>query len=316
MNTDMKKTLLLLLPVLFLFIGCRDKDDPQNTEAVLRVKFRFDPDQERLNNLGNPATIPAGNAGQTPTFRGLSGHFIELLSTELTPYQGGEELYSGPEVPASNNNPFGFTTAINFDSAIVAGSGETFIEVPLSSIAPGTYRHLRISVSYQSYDVNFNLLNVPSFGDLNNQSGTVASFLGYNQYLSEFTVRDANFTVNDAVLQGFWAFETDLTSPYDLYNTIFSGQSPSEATTVVNPFPNNPIPQGSCVVSGSMDQDLVINGDETEDIEMTLSFSIDRSFEWVDNNGNGEWDIDADNSSNSESVVDMGLRGLQVLVGQ
>ncbi len=310
----MKRFLPLLLLIPIFFAGCRD-DDP-TTSNVLRVKFRFDPNQERLDNLGNPSPVAAGNAGQTPNFRGLSGHFIELLSNEFTLYKAGEELYEGPTVAASNSNPFGFTDAIAFDSAIVVGSGETFLEIPLANINPGTYRHLRISVSYQSYDVNFNLKNVPTIGDVDGQSGTVASFLGYNQYLSEFTVRDQSVNLNAAVLQGYWAFETDLGSPYDPYNAVYSGQAPANATTVVNPFPNNPVPPGSCVVSGSMDQDLVITGDETSDIEMTLSFSIDRSFEWVDDNGNGEWDLDATDPTSSEQVVDMGLRGLQVLVGQ
>ena len=40
---------------------------------------------------------------------------------------------------------------------------------------------------------------------------------------------------------------------------------------------------------------------------MTLSLSINKSFEWVDTNGNGKWDV---TTSGVESVVDMGLRGL------
>lgn len=311
----MKNSFFFLLAIVLLGFGC-DKDDPEPSTNVLRVKFKFDPNQERLDNLGNATPIPAGNAGQTPTFHGLSGHFIELLSNEFTPYKAGEELYSGPEVASSNSNPYGFTTAIDFEQAIIKNDGETFLEIPIVDIDPGTYRHLRISVSYQSYDVNFNLVNVPQIGDINGQSGRIASFLGFNQYVSSFTLRESDVTVNSSVLQGFWAFETDLSAPYESFNVVTSGQAPANATTVVNPFPNNPIPPGSCVVTGSMDQDLVITGTETEDLEITLSFSIDRSFEWEDTNGNGEWDLDASDPTSSESVVDMGLRGLQVQVGQ
>ena len=116
--------------------------------------------------------------------------------------------------------------------------------------------------------------------------------------------------MDDFVLQGFWAFETDLSAPWSSYNQLFSGQAPEGATTVVNPFPNNPIPPGSCVVSGSLDQAITISGEETEDINLTLSFSINNSFEWEDTNGNQQWDLDVGNPLLSEKVVDMGLRGL------
>jgi hypothetical protein len=44
-----------------------------------------------------------------------------------------------------------------------------------------------------------------------------------------------------------------------------------------------------------------------------LSFSVNQSFEWMDVNGNGEWDFDVSGQI-VESVVDMGLRGLVVEV--
>lgn len=313
----MKNSLYFLLALVVLFGSGCFKDDPEPSTKVLRVKFKFDPNQERLDNLGNVSSVPAGNAGQTPDFHGLSGHFIELLSNQITPYKSGEELYTGAEIAATNTgNPFNFTTAIDFDQAIVKDEGETFLEIPIVDIDPGTYRHLRISVSYQTYDVNFNLTNVPQIGDITNQQARIASFLGFNQYIGDFPLRDTTVALNQSVLQGFWASQTDLSSPYENFNVVTVGQAPVNATTVVNPFPANPIPPGSCVVTGSMDQDLVITGTETEDLEITLSFSIDQSFEWEDSNGNGEWDLDASDPTSSESVVDMGLRGLKVLVGQ
>lgn len=311
----MKKLLYLFLPAVMLFAAC-DKDNPEPTDKVLRVKFKFDPNQERLDNTGNPSTVPAGNAAQTPVFHGLSGHFIEFVKNNITPYKSGEEIYMGAEVESTNANTFGFTTAVDFDQAIIKGDGETFLEIPLADIDAGTYKHFRISVTYQNYDVNFNLKNVPVAGDIDNQTGRVASFLGFNQYLSDVTVRDQDLAVNGARLQGFWAFQTDLPSPFEAYNQIVFGQAPLGETTVVNPFPANPVPPGSCVVVGSFDQDLKITGTEAEDVELTLSFSIDNSFEWEDVNGNGEWDIDAGTPTNSEPIVDMGLRGVKGLVGQ
>jgi hypothetical protein len=304
----MKKYLLLTLALILTVSACKEKEEP-TTDKVLRVKLAFDPTQERLDNLGNPSTIPQGNAAQTPTVRAMSAHFIELVPNNFTLYGEGEQLYKGTELPADNTNPFGFTTAADFDQAIVRANGETFLEIPLASIEAGTYRHVRVSVIYQNGDVVYNLINIPAVGDLNNQSGTIASFVGYNNFITSFSVRDQSVSVNDERLQGYWAFETALSPPYDQYNQVFTGQAPPSATTVVNPFPNAPIPQGSCVVVGSLDQDLVITGQEENDIELTLSFSINQSIEWTDSNGNGEWDIDASGSS-VEPLVDMGLRGL------
>ncbi|HNM24466.1 MAG TPA: hypothetical protein PKL15_03510, partial [Saprospiraceae bacterium] len=111
--------------------------------------------------------------------------------------------------------------------------------------------------------------------------------------------------------QGFWVFETALTAPYNAYDQLYSGQAPAGATTVVNPLgPANPVPPGSCVITGQFAQPLVVTGQETEDITVTLSFSINKSFEWVDANGNGQLDIYADQSAAAEQIVDMGLRGL------
>jgi len=246
----------------------------------------------------------------------LGAHFIELVPEKWTPYKNGTPVYQGAEVPDNSPNTFGFTTAIDFDKAVKVGNDEYFFEIPISELAVGTYKHIRVSVAYQNYTVAYNLKNIPIVGDLNNESGTIASFLGYNTFIDDLLVNEMNTSVNDSKLQGFWAFETDFSAPYTSYNQIFSGQAPANATTVVNPFPEAPIPQGSCVVSGSLDRDLEITGTETEDLELTLSFSINGSFEWEDKNGNGKWDLDAQNPGASEAVVDMGLRGLQAIVGE
>jgi hypothetical protein len=79
----------------------------------------------------------------------------------------------------------------------------------------------------------------------------------------------------------------------------------------VNPlFASSPIPPGSCVVTGKFATPLVITGQETENLTLTLSFSINNSFEWIDSNGNGQLDIYADGVTPAEKIVDMGLRGL------
>src|SRR5687768_4641141 len=84
----------LLLLVLFISIfnqSCKkdeDPDDNNNTQPVdttqidsipqLIFKFKFDSTQTRLNNLGQAAPMPAGHGGQSPRFKGMSAHYIEL----------------------------------------------------------------------------------------------------------------------------------------------------------------------------------------------------------------------------------------------
>ncbi len=91
------RKLLILFPFLWLFAACSttadDNEVPAAGDAVLRFRFRFDPGQERLNNLGQPAALPAGHAALTPDFHRMSGHFIELVPTALTPYRGGALVY-------------------------------------------------------------------------------------------------------------------------------------------------------------------------------------------------------------------------------
>ena len=139
----------------------------------------------------------------------------------------------------------------------------------------------------------------------------MSSFVGYNTHINNLKVYEEELQIDESKLQGFWAFETQFEGLLVPYNQVSMGQAPENATTVVNPFPNAPIPTGSCVVSGSFDQTLNITGEETEDINVIISLSTNNSFEWNDLNGNGEWDLDVANPDSSEPVVDMGLRGLK-----
>jgi hypothetical protein len=106
-----------------------------------------------------------------------------------------------------------------------------------------------------------------------------------------------------------------MTGAFAPSNQIVSGQSPAKGTTVVNPlFATSPTP-GSCVIAGSLllsglvVDDALLNGGN--DVIITLSYSINQSFEWVDVNGNCQWDLDATVPANNEPVVNMGLRGLE-----
>jgi hypothetical protein len=277
----------------FLFFSACKKDNintnPINGEGPQLVfKFKFDSTQVRLNNFGQPSTIPAGRAAQSPIFRKMSAHYVELAPAALTALGQGEVLYHAKETE------LGGAKAIDFDSSLVVGEGETFLSVALKSIKPGTYTWLRTSLAYQNYDVKVKFQS-------NFFTGRVASFLGYNTYVRTYKINTLSQTINSNKLQGYWAFEA--------FGLITSGQAPAGATTVVNPlFNTSPVPAGSCVVTGQFDKALTITGNETKDIVITVSLSTNKSFEWVDNGDN------IYEPSATEYVIDMGVRGMIPLV--
>lgn len=279
------KKILLFIP-LFLFSCSDDANDVIVTdEPQLIIKFKFDPNQERLNNLGQPSSIPAGNATQTPDFRKISAHYFELAPNAYTQLGDGSVLYHAPETDA------GGEIAIDFNQAIIVAENETFLSIPLSQIPTGNYEYARVSLSYQNYGIQ-----VLAGGNLYN--GTIDSFVGYNNYITTHYIGNNSFPVNGNRLQGYWAFALD-DYPY-----ATSGQS--SGTTVPNPIAaTSPIPAGSCVVTGAFPQNLIIDGTETQDVVITLSLSINNSFEWQEVNADGKYEPAA-----GETVVDMGLRGL------
>lgn len=119
-------------------------------------------------------------------------------------------------------------------------------------------------------------------------------------------MHDSTVTVNANKLQGYWAFEVH--NP-PLPQAVFDGQAPG--TTVVNPIQaTSPIPAGSCVVTGAFASPLTITGNETEDVVITVSLSTNKSFEWVDVNGNQRFDVE----TGFETIVDMGIRGMIPIV--
>jgi len=301
------KSYILFALLSLAFASCDRTANPNintPTEAKIHFQFQFDETQERLDNLGQPAVIPQGHAAQTPDFSELSVHVIDLSPNQFTPYGQGQSIYVGAETTA------GGSKAIDFDKAVVTDENIIFQTLDLSDIAPGTYEYARVSVAFQKYDVTYNIINTP-FGDFNDQKGTIASFLGYNQYLTSVTPNNLTVDVNANKAQGFWAFETKFEGQLAPYNQISSGDGQGGATTVVNPLAStSPVPPGSCVITGKFAEPLVITGTEQEDITVNLAFSINNSLEWIDHNGNGQYDIDAADASQSDRPVDMGLRGM------
>jgi hypothetical protein len=281
------KKIALMFAVFILCMACgEDQDDNLSVSPQLIIKLNFDPNQERLDNLGQPAMVPVGNAAQSPTIERMSANYIEFAPEATTLLGQGEVVYVGAETDA------GGAMAIDFQQSIFAGDDEVFLSVPLSEVQAGTYQWVRVSLSYQEGNIQVLTDNV---GEV---TGRLASFVGYNNYITEFDLNGSTITVNDDVLQGFWAFEA--------LGFTTQGQAPEGATTVPNPlFETSPVPQGSCVVTGEFVTPFTITGNETQNVEVTLSFSINNSFEWTEVNNDGKYQ-----PSIGEQVVDMGLRGL------
>jgi hypothetical protein len=283
----MKKIIMLSLffAATISLLSC-SKDDT-NSEPMLIIKFQFDPNQARLNNLGQPAAVAVGNAAQSPLFNTISAHYVEMAPNANTQIGQGTILYHAPETN------LGGTNAIDFSQSKIVSQGETFLKIPLSQISVGSYEWMRVSLSYQNYQINIRNAGV-------DYAGTLASFVGFNTYISTFNIGNNIFPVNGNRAQGYWAFGLN-NQPYSS-----SGQALPGATTVPNPIAStSPIPAGSCVVTGRFTTNLVLDGTETSDVVMTLSLSINNSFEWHEVTADGKFE-----PSIGENVTDMGLRGL------
>lgn len=293
------KYLLLVLSLFIIFSACDKKEDsPEEEEDVTNTdgpsmdfKFKFDSNQERLGSFGEPVSVASGNAAQSPRFNGMSAHYVELTPTANTAVGAGVVLYQAAETNK------GGARAIDFSKAVIRKDGEVFLSVSLDKIPPGTYKYLRVSLGYQNYDVDFNAMG-------RKWTGTLASFVGFNNYISSFKINEESLSLNSNKKQGYWAFEThNVPEPY---NNVLDGDAP--VTTVVNPLHfTSPIPAGSCLVTGEFSSPLVIDGSETE-VEVVVSLSSNKSFEWKDENANGEWE-----PQEGEIVIDMGLRGLKAI---
>ena len=285
----MKKFLILLIFIVAAipFFSC--ENDDASEEPMLIIKFQFNENQERLNNLGEPSVVAVGNAAQSPIFNTISAHYIEMAPNATTQLGQGEIIYHAPETNLGGSN------AIDFSQAKIVSAGETFLKIPLKDVLAGSYEWLRVSLSYQNYQIAIRHQGV-------DYSGTLASFVGFNTYINSFTIGNNIFDVDANKAQGYWAFGLN-NQPYSS-----SGQAPAGTTTVPNPIEaTSAIPRNlnSCVVTGKFLNNLVINGNETNDVTVTLSLSVNQSFEWHEVTADGKFE-----PSIGENVVDMGLRGL------
>lgn len=270
-------------------VSCQKEEVVTTKIPQINFIFKFDSTQARLNGIGQPSSLPAGNKGQSPRFNGMTAHYIEMTKDALTALGAGSVLYHATEVST------GGATAIDFSRSVPVGNNEIFFSTPISNLAPGSYNWLRISLAYQNYDVKLTALGIT-------YNATVASFIGFRHYIGNFKIKDSTLNINANKDQGFWALEVN----NGTFGLVRSGQAPAGATTVPNPiFATSPIPSGSCVVTGQLPSSLIITGTETNDINIEVSLSTNKSFEWIDADGNDTYD-----PLNGDQVIDMGIRGM------
>jgi hypothetical protein len=129
----MKILKLLFLLSIIAFSSCSN-DNNDSSEPNLVIKFNFDANQARLNNIGQPSSIPSGIAVQSPIVNRMSANYIEFAPTPTTLLGDGEIVFKGDETTAGGSN------AINFQNALFAGDDETFLTIPLSEVTPGSYQ--------------------------------------------------------------------------------------------------------------------------------------------------------------------------------
>ena len=298
------KTILIATLVLS-GMGCKKPNS-----AMLHFKVKFDPLQERLNSSGKVVGTTAGRASQSVVMNSIGISNLELLAGSGTKSGAGETLLSVDDVFMEGN------TAVDISKVKMIKEGEILISIPFNKIAAGKYEWIRTAVPYQNFDVQVNMLNVAFVGNLLNERGTLVGFYAPNNYISKYKIWEKENTVNGIKKQGYWGFETKFNPAYAQLNKIYTGQTTEGTNTFVNPiYQTSPILNGECIVTGRLDTPLSITGDETEDVTVILSFSVNNSFEWEEEiNRNGKWDINAQANTGQptiEKVVDMGLRGLK-----
>lgn len=261
--------------------------EDEETGPFLIVKLHFDSTLPRLDNFGNPAVVPANHSTQSPKFNAMSAHYIEFAQNQWTALGAGCIAYHGAETSAGGQN------AVHFSKAITKGQDEEFVKIPLSKLSAGSYEWLRVSLTYQNFDLKYRWNG-------NDYTGRLASFVGFRTYINSYQVWNQTVNVNANKSQGYWAFEN--------LGIVVEGQA--AGTTVPNPlFATSPIPAGSCVVTGQFSSPFVFTGNETEDIHMTLNLSTNQSFEWYDDNQDGKYEPQA-----GDFPTDMGLRGLHPVI--
>lgn len=288
---------------LLCFWGCKKEEDPK-----IIVSWQQDPFQERLDNNGRPAPVASSNLSLSPKLNTIAVEHIELLTSEPT------RLFSGATLYSANNKQTVNDTTVSIDKLVFTGQGTPLSTSSLRSLQGKTFQWICVWLAHQSFDVRFNLNNVPNIGTITDEGGTFNAFLAANTFISRYKVITKEDVVNDYRPRGYWFFETNLRAAFASYNTFYRGQLAPLSVTAVNPLAASMVtPRRSSIFIARLEKPMTITGEEKNDVNITLTFSTNQAFEWRDNNRNGRWDIDAQNIQN-EPVINFGLRGMKAVV--
>jgi len=272
-------TLLLALPA-FLIFSCSN-DETSREEPMLIVKFQFDNDYERLDNLAAAYPVTPGHAAQTPIINKVAAHFLELAPDKFTKLGEGTVLYHAPETSQGGEK------AIDFSQAKLVGAGDTFIKIPLSKVASGNYNWVRLSLSYQNLGLRF-------LQSGREYTGTMANFPGFRTFIGSHAIGNNFFEINANKEKGYWAFALD-NNPFSAEGQSLNEHSTSGSTTSAAADSN--------VISGKFLKEFQITGSETKDVVVTLSLSTANSFVWREVNFDGRFEPSA-----GEVISDVGFR--------
>lgn len=102
---------------------------------------------------------------------------------------------------------FAVPNAIHFEQNSIVKNDSVFFKIPLKSVAPGMYEYVGVSLAYQNYEVKFLLDTSINVGGTNYPIKqefpcNVASFVGFNTYIKNYTMHNQSVTVNGNRLQG------------------------------------------------------------------------------------------------------------------
>jgi hypothetical protein len=299
-----KALITFLLLTGSVWITSCDKDVKEF--VTLFVEASDSPTFSRLDNSGNPTSPAPGHQAVSPlNVNKIAINYIELVPFDTTGYKEGVIIYKTPETYG------GGELAIHFDSLLMTSPGDDFFNVNLKKIPPGLYSYIRISVAYMSYDIPLNIAAFPVLGDIENTRATFACLLGFRTYASTITPLLISKEINANKERGYWLLETQIASPNDTLNSIYSWQLESESITSVNILAGSaPIPSNQGVITGMLPTPMEVLEDDTRDIRIHLGLSTNGIFEWNDINGNGVWDFHAGDIYLSEPLIDFGVRGL------
>jgi hypothetical protein len=305
MNKTYQFNLLCIALCFFVigFWGCKKEADPE-----IHVIWQQDPFQERLDNEGRPSPVSSSNLSLSPKLNTIAVEHIELLAANPT------RLFSGATLFSANNKQTVNDTTVSLDKLVFTPQSTPLSTSYLKPLQGKTFEWICVWVAYQSFDVRFNLNNVPNIGTITDENGTFNTFLAANTFISKHKVITKEDIVNDYRPQGYWLFETNLRAAFSAYNSFYRGQLAPRSVTAVNPLAASlATPRHSNIFITRLDKPITITGEEKNNVTITLTFSTNQAFEWRDNNRNGRWDIDVQNIQN-EPIMNFGLRGMKAVV--